>query len=349
MLHRSTTRAHGSLRGWSIRSVRVPKWGARVKGRSLASRALPWALAVSVAGCVAAVYLAFQLLGLFLPSPMPATPAARAGRSGSSVTPTAFEPMPPTETPEDQLITPSPEPTPPEEPVRLTIVYDNRTLDARLQTAWGFACWIEAGELTLLFDTGADGPTLLGNLAVLGLHPEEIDLVVISHEHADHTGGLHALLEVNDHLSVFVPSGVSGSLQAQARERAMLVVVEGVQEIADGIWSLGPMGTSPVEQSLAIRGRQGLIVVTGCAHPGIVNIARAASDLGPVHLVLGGFHLGGKSAGEIESVISGLRALGVEGVAPCHCTGDLAIRLFETAFGEAFLGTGAGMVLSIPR
>ncbi len=76
----------------------------------------------------------------------------------------------------------------------ITIVYDNNLPDKRLQTAWGFACVIEGLAETILFDTGGNGKLLLSNMAAAGFNPEQIDSIVLSHIHADHTGGLHAFL-----------------------------------------------------------------------------------------------------------------------------------------------------------
>jgi metal-dependent hydrolase (beta-lactamase superfamily II) len=64
-----------------------------------------------------------------------------------------------------------------------------------------------------------------------------------------------------------------------------------------------------------------------------------------VLLVLGGFHLTGKSKGEIEAAITGLRKLGVRHVAPCHCTGDAARGLFMQAYREGFIEAGVGKVI----
>jgi 7,8-dihydropterin-6-yl-methyl-4-(beta-D-ribofuranosyl)aminobenzene 5'-phosphate synthase len=94
------------------------------------------------------------------------------------------------------------------------------------------------------------------------------------------------------------------------------------------------MGATPTEQALIVHTRHGVILITGCAHPGIVAIARAARDVDRIRLILGGFHLGGKDDAEIQTIITQLRGLGVEGLAPCHCTGDQAMRRFEEAWGR---------------
>jgi beta-lactamase superfamily II metal-dependent hydrolase len=90
-------------------------------------------------------------------------------------------------------------------PITLTVVYDNRATDSRLGTAWGFACLIETEAMTILFDTGGDGQLLMNNLVILGIDPQAIDAVVLSHVHSDHTGGLERLLAVNDRLTAHCP------------------------------------------------------------------------------------------------------------------------------------------------
>jgi 7,8-dihydropterin-6-yl-methyl-4-(beta-D-ribofuranosyl)aminobenzene 5'-phosphate synthase len=58
--------------------------------------------------------------------------------------------------------------------------------------------------------------------------------------------------------------------------------------------------------------------------------------------VVGGFHLGAASRGQIERIISEFQRVGVQTVAPCHCTGDKARVLFRQAYGEDFFACGVG-------
>jgi len=231
--------------------------------------------------------------------------------------------------------------------VRLTIVYDNNAFDVRLRTAWGFACLVEVGGMTVLFDTGGDGAILMQNMAVLGIDPDVIDVVVLSHIHADHVGGLEALLSSNDHLVIYVPESFSSEIARRAGERAQVVPVGGPQEIVEGVHTTGEMGTAIVEQSLILETGRGLVVVTGCAHPGIAEIVRRATEMGEVDLVVGGFHLSGRSWSDIQGIVEELMALGVRRVAPCHCTGAEATAAFEAAYGTEFIPCGVGTVITI--
>ena len=104
------------------------------------------------------------------------------------------------------------------------------------------------------------------------------------------------------------------------------------------------MGTSLVEQALVARTQQGLVIVTGCAHPGVDRMVAQAKRGGrdEILLVVGGFHLGGASRRRMGEIISEFQRLGVRQVAPCHCTGDRARQTLRQAFGEDFLASGVG-------
>jgi 7,8-dihydropterin-6-yl-methyl-4-(beta-D-ribofuranosyl)aminobenzene 5'-phosphate synthase len=104
------------------------------------------------------------------------------------------------------------------EPVTITVLYDNTAICPGTQVGWGFSCVIEGLEKTVLFDTGADGDMLLSNMETLGIEPEEIDVVVLSHDHDDHTGGLAKTVARNPDVTVYYPSSFSETPIASARE-----------------------------------------------------------------------------------------------------------------------------------
>jgi 7,8-dihydropterin-6-yl-methyl-4-(beta-D-ribofuranosyl)aminobenzene 5'-phosphate synthase len=232
----------------------------------------------------------------------------------------------------------------------VTILYDNNEHDERLETAWGFSCLVEGLEETILFDAGGDGALLLRNMRTLGIDPRNVDVVVISHIHGDHVGGLTGFLEENHFVTVYLPRSFPESTKNSTRRAgAEVVQVHEPVEICEHAHSTGELGEGIKEQSLVIETGQGLVVITGCAHPGVVNIVRRAKELrgGEVHLVLGGFHLGGASEARIADIVEDLQQLGVQKVAPCHCSGDRARRAFETAYGERFIPAGVGSRLRV--
>jgi len=230
--------------------------------------------------------------------------------------------------------------------MRLAVVYDNRSLHRELSPAWGFSCLV--GD-DILFDTGGDGPRLLANMAQMELDVGRIKSLVLSHAHGDHTSGLGAILAINKDVTVYLPISFPASFKAQVWVRARVVEVRGPMEIAEGVYTTGEMGSGIREQALAVRTAQGLVVVTGCAHPGIVGMVRRARQIAgdDVYLVMGGFHLGGLRGKELRDIIAEFRRLGVRKVAPCHCTGKRARQMFAAEYGEDFIRAGVGLVLDI--
>lgn len=230
--------------------------------------------------------------------------------------------------------------------MKITIVYDNRTLDPSLASSWGFSCLVDGD---LLFDTGGDSHMLLSNMTKMGIDPAGIKVVVLSHAHGDHIGGLGGLLGTGIRPTVYVPRSFSAHFKADVRSLTDLIEVHRPVEIRPGIHTTGEVGRGLVEQALAVETGDGLVVVTGCAHPGVVEMVRHAKESvgGKVHLVIGGFHLGGASQRRVKAIIADFRQLGVKRVAPCHCTGERAIRVFAEEYGGDFVKAGVGLILDI--
>lgn len=217
--------------------------------------------------------------------------------------------------------------------ISLLTVYDNYPSDNRLKTGWGFSCLITIDDTTMLFDTGADGKILLSNLRSLSVDPATIDLIVISHLHSDHTGGLDDIVNINPDVTVYKPTSFSSP-----------------KEIIEHIYTTGPLGNEIKEQSVVIKTDKGLLVITGCAHPGIIHILNNVKKMFPsevIYMVLGGFHLYEASDAEINSIISDFKSHHVRKVAPSHCSGERTRQLFKQAYGNDFIENGAGKVISI--
>jgi 7,8-dihydropterin-6-yl-methyl-4-(beta-D-ribofuranosyl)aminobenzene 5'-phosphate synthase len=233
--------------------------------------------------------------------------------------------------------------------LKITIVYENTLSTPGLTEGWGFAALIEYGAHTLLFDTGADGEALINNMAALDIDPLAIETVVLSHNHHDHTSGLPALLATGARPEVIVLPSTPDIYKKQMAQTVTVVEATPDQIISDGIFTTGEMNASTPEQAIAIEVEQGVIIVTGCAHPGIVAIierVKQTSDK-PITLVLGGFHLEGKTRAEIAAIVRAFRRLGVERAGPCHCTGEQAIAAFADEYGDDFVPIGTGTILEI--
>ncbi|MDH4239618.1 MAG: MBL fold metallo-hydrolase [Phycisphaerae bacterium] len=233
--------------------------------------------------------------------------------------------------------------------VNITIVCDNNPYKKGLETGWGFSCLVGGREKTILFDTGPGG-SLLVNMEKLAIEPQSIDTVVLSHVHPDHTGGLEGFLEKNPDVTVYLPKSLperfKDNVQAQG---AKVIGVGQPMEICGNVWSTGQHGKWIKEQALIIRTGRGLIVMTGCAHPGIVKMVNAAKDLVKEDrlLVMGGFHLEWAGKNKIEKIILAFNQLGVRYAGPCHCTGEKARSMFEECFDMKYIKLGAGKVITI--
>jgi 7,8-dihydropterin-6-yl-methyl-4-(beta-D-ribofuranosyl)aminobenzene 5'-phosphate synthase len=232
--------------------------------------------------------------------------------------------------------------------VSIAIIYDNNPYKKGLETAWGFSCLIKGPGKTILFDTGGDGSLLLRNMKSLGIDPKEIDFVFLSHIHKDHVGGLWHIIERNPKVIVYIPESFPDSFKKDVKCRGIkLVEVQRPMKMCEGVYSTGELGTDIKEQSLIIHDERGLIIITGCAHPGLVNVVKKVKDLfrRDIFLLIGGFHLGGKSKDELEKIVSILKKAGVHSIGPCHCTGDTAREVLKEEYQKNFINVGVGRLI----
>lgn len=253
-------------------------------------------------------------------------------------------------------------------PVKIKVIYDNVPYDPDFQTGLGFSCLIQ-GRKNVLFDTGGDPVILKHNLG-----DTRVDILVLSHDHFDHTGGLGAVLRKG--LPVFVGESFSEETRKIiADSGAVIKEISFPELLTDTVGSTGELYGPVNEQSLFVSTHKGLVVITGCAHPGLVDIVREAKRFTgeKIYLVMGGFHfnnfgdllksslrlkdilniararfpnrLNGET--EIMKVIKDLKELQVKKVAPSHCTGELATNLFKKEFGEDFIESGVGKQIEV--
>jgi len=236
------------------------------------------------------------------------------------------------------------------EELTFTIIYDNYVAQEGMQSDWGFCCLIEGLDKTILLDTGTKPEILKQNLAKLDIDLDKVDQIVITHNHADHTGGLDLVLRENPNVSVYFPVSFPQSFSRKIEKyEAKPVRVAEPLEICPTAFLTGEMGDEIKEQSLILDTPKGLIIVTGCSHQGIVNILKKAKEIRnkDIHLVFGGFHLMRHSEEQIREIIQAFKSLGVEKCGATHCTGDNAIGMFKAAFGSNYVSMGAGKVLTI--
>jgi 7,8-dihydropterin-6-yl-methyl-4-(beta-D-ribofuranosyl)aminobenzene 5'-phosphate synthase len=236
--------------------------------------------------------------------------------------------------------------------VTIITVFDNYLVAPTLTKSWGFGCIIRIKNRSILFDTGDSVPIFLSNMKKLGVNPKEIDIVALSHIHGDHTGGLDAVLQANPNVTVYIPVSFSSSIRNRiASYGAKNRDIDSPLQISDDVYTTGEMGTGIREQALILDLGKQTALITGCAHPGIVDMANRAKEVLPnkkLLLVMGGFHLLSASHGELRRIAGQLKALGVERIAPSHCSGDRCREVFKEEFRDNYISGGAGRVIEIP-
>jgi 7,8-dihydropterin-6-yl-methyl-4-(beta-D-ribofuranosyl)aminobenzene 5'-phosphate synthase len=215
--------------------------------------------------------------------------------------------------------------------MKLTILYDSEA-EQGLMKGWGFSCLLELESENVLFDTGWDGRMLLFNMKKLGKNPKQIKKIVISHSHWDHMGGLPYLLR--EGVEVYVPQSFSKHLKEEIASRSDLREMTGAQKICEEVWTTGELGERTKEQSLIVKTGGGLVVVVGCAHPGLGKIFKIASRFGKIAGVVGGMH-----GFRDYALLKGLSL-----IMPSHCTANKG-KIAEL-FPEACVVGRAGLKIT---
>jgi 7,8-dihydropterin-6-yl-methyl-4-(beta-D-ribofuranosyl)aminobenzene 5'-phosphate synthase len=211
--------------------------------------------------------------------------------------------------------------------MKITITYDNEAYVRGLVSDWGFSCLVELeGHPKVLFDTGTIGRILLRNMEKLSINPGDIAEVFISHGHHDHVGGLSDFLGVNSDVEVYVPA----SVRVPASARRAVSIQDPIQ-IHEDVFSTGKL--KEIEQSMAVRIEEGLVVIVGCSHPGVETILEAAGRFGEPYALIGGLH--GFSDFDLLQDL--------EWVCPTHCTRYKSE--IESHCPEKYIQGGVGKVI----
>ncbi len=212
--------------------------------------------------------------------------------------------------------------------MNLKIVYDNESKQG-FGRGWGFSCLVELESERILFDTGWDGKILLANLEQFNIRDRDIDVLVLSHSHWDHIGGVTHI--ENPEISIYVPSSFSEHLKEDLDLRFNLHVIKGPQKISHGVWTTGELENNIGEQSLILETQKGLVVITGCSHPGVRKILSSASEFGELYGLVGGLH-----GFDDYAVLEGLGL-----IAAAHCTKNKnkIKELYPEFFVDVFAGS----------
>lgn len=243
--------------------------------------------------------------------------------------------------------------------MRLTVLVDNNTqVGTKFRGEPGLSYLLEVDEKKILFDTGLSD-LFIHNATAMNLNLSDIDVVVLSHGHGDHTGGLEYLLDATEPQRtklVMHPLAIVEK-QKDGQQFGLTVPLEKLKKA----FSLGP-STKPVwisehlvflgeiprrhvfenqeplgsrmedgslapdtlldDSALAVRTKKGLFIISGCSHAGICNIidyAREVCQEPCVTGLIGGFHLF-KADERTQKTAEFLRDNHITNLYPCHCT-----------------------------
>jgi 7,8-dihydropterin-6-yl-methyl-4-(beta-D-ribofuranosyl)aminobenzene 5'-phosphate synthase len=232
--------------------------------------------------------------------------------------------------------------------MQIKVIFDKMTLKENLQTGWGVSFLIED---KILFDTGEKGQWLFDNMQAMNIDLKNIESIVISHDHWDHTGGLWDLLDKKNTLKVYSCPGFSKEFKERVKAKgAELIEASKFVEIAKGIFITGEIqgaykGKYMPEQAIVLKTKKGLSIITGCAHPGVLKMIETLKARFPddkIYLVLGGFHLRNSDKRAIEIVAENFKKIGVMKAGPTHCAGDMAEDIFKKFYKKDFVSIRVG-------
>ena len=276
--------------------------------------------------------------------------------------------------------------------MRITVVIDNMAPTGAPKpflAEHGLSLLIETKEKTILMDTGQTG-AVVRNLSLLGIHPKDVDTVVLSHGHHDHAGGLAEFLRnrnrpvpVIAHPGIFSDrysvkgdvrryAGIPFSQAALTSMGAEWLFTDKPVEVCPGLWFSGQIPRqTDYEQGdgnlvvfneagcachdvinddavLYYQDTEGLVVISGCAHSGLVNIVRNGLTLtGAAKLKgwIGGTHLGPVADGQKTATLDFIDSMNVKFLAANHCTGFAVMSILQQRLGQRFIPGFVGTVI----
>jgi 7,8-dihydropterin-6-yl-methyl-4-(beta-D-ribofuranosyl)aminobenzene 5'-phosphate synthase len=270
---------------------------------------------------------------------------------------------------------------------KITIVVDNQ-VSSNLTPEHGFSVLIESGDNRILLDTGQGGALAANALALsvdLGMtntlvlshgHYDHTGGIPQMIETASglqcycHPGSFQPRYAVTNGSprAIHMPEAAKAAMTRLPSRQLHWVskpymLSENIgltgpipretdYEDTGGAFFLDPLGKrpDPIVDDLALwlYTNNGIVVLTGCCHSGVVNTAHHIRHLTGnkhIHAIIGGFHLLHASPERIEKTGKALMSLGVERVIPCHCTGKSAISTLQTILGDRVVPGYSGMMV----
>jgi 7,8-dihydropterin-6-yl-methyl-4-(beta-D-ribofuranosyl)aminobenzene 5'-phosphate synthase len=246
----------------------------------------------------------------------------------------------------------------------VTLIEDTKINEPKdIVAAHGLSLYIERNGQRILFDTGPSSQ-FIRNSEKLGVDIKKIDIVIISHSHTDHIGGLTSFLWINKKAIIYLSKNALKNqdfraLCSKMDERTFnrIHYVDNSTEIAQGIFILAEIEERyPIrdrvddEIVLVMKNNNKLIIFSGCSHGEILNIMGTVTRTFPnnyVRAVIGGFHLIGASKYFVEQIGKEMLKYPIIKIYTCHCTGKENYRVLKTILGAKieYISTGSKFYL----
>ncbi|HKM21007.1 MAG TPA: MBL fold metallo-hydrolase [Lachnospiraceae bacterium] len=277
--------------------------------------------------------------------------------------------------------------------MKITVLVENTSHHDELDSEHGLSLYIETAKHKLLMDTGAS-ERFAYNAEKMGIDLSEVDTVIISHGHYDHGGGLAEFLKRNHTATIYMNKAAFGEYYHEAHNQykyiglnqtlkghSQIVMLSEDTKIDDELFVFSgvkshenwPKTNDTLrektdsgyhqdlfshEQGLVICENEKTVLLSGCAHSGIINIIERYCELeeDAPEYVISGFHLLRK--GELSDAVQkevqeeaehlGRQLLKYEiSFFTCHCTGELAYDSLKKVMGERIQYISTGDVINI--
>lgn len=230
---------------------------------------------------------------------------------------------------------------------------------------WGFAAMVDVDGHRILFDTGARPDTVLNNARELKVDLNGVPDLILSHNHGDHTGGLNTLRQNFPQSFTILHVGKGITYPRKPRTLSLstytghIVEYDQPTQLYPGVWLTGPVPRKypernwsgsgqvqtpdgwvednlPEDMSLVFNTNNGLILLSGCGHAGVINTvdyAREKIRKAPLYAAIGGFHLYALDDAKLDWTAGKLREFGLRNFLGAHCTGIEAVQRIRQLTG----------------